>query len=285
LQGITKEDVERRVEERVREEEEEKGRKIENEKGEEKKEGGGGRRRENREENKKKGEEGKRKEDNIKEYDVRRDEKKGIVGRRIREKKEELKKGRRTRKKKYAKKGGEKGRIRRKQMENEDSRRQHCIRTESYIAQKSVDVHSGPDSKVMHSFTTRMRFTQSSVMMMDTSPVHRIWHAKAIYSREISLADWNRLSFASGVSGQKTTVVFSNVVSKNKHDRTTKLYTHRYKIEHNYVNTHTHFFTLLFILPSTGFKPVTTKSYNHYSILSLTITIFQMKLGEKYWAQ
>ncbi len=61
----------------------------------------------------------------------------------------------------------------------------HCIKTKSYIAQKSVNVHSGPDSKVMHSFTTRMRFPQSSVMMMDTSPVHRIWHAKAIYSREI----------------------------------------------------------------------------------------------------
>jgi hypothetical protein len=58
----------------------------------------------------------------------------------------------------------------------------HCIKTKSYIAQKSVNVHSGPDSKVMHSFTTRMRFFQSSVMMMDTSPVHRIWHAKAIYS-------------------------------------------------------------------------------------------------------
>ncbi len=54
----------------------------------------------------------------------------------------------------------------------------HCIKTESYIAQKCVNIHSGPDSKVMHSFTTCMCFSQSSVMMMDTSPVHRIWHAK-----------------------------------------------------------------------------------------------------------
>jgi hypothetical protein len=54
------------------------------------------------------------------------------------------------------------------------------MKTESYIAQKSVNVHSGPDSKVMHRFTTRMRFSQSSVMTMDTSPVHRIWHAEAI---------------------------------------------------------------------------------------------------------
>ena len=63
----------------------------------------------------------------------------------------------------------------------------HCIKTESYIAQKSVNIHSGPDSKVMHSFTTRMCFFQSSVMMMDTSPVHRIWHAKARYARFLTL--------------------------------------------------------------------------------------------------
>ncbi len=44
-------------------------------------------------------------------------------------------------------------------------------------------------------------------------------------------------------------------VSKNKHDRTTNLYTHIYKIEHNYEYTRTYFFTLLFILPSTGFEP------------------------------
>ncbi len=61
----------------------------------------------------------------------------------------------------------------------------HCINTESYIAQESVNIYSGPDSKVMHSFTTRMRFPQSSVMMMDTSPVHRIWHAEARYARDI----------------------------------------------------------------------------------------------------
>ncbi len=47
----------------------------------------------------------------------------------------------------------------------------HCINSKSYNAQKSVSIHSGPDSKVMHSFTTLMCFSQSSVMMMDTSPV------------------------------------------------------------------------------------------------------------------
>jgi hypothetical protein len=64
----------------------------------------------------------------------------------------------------------------------------HCIKTKTYIAQKCVNLHSGPDSKVMHSFTTRMRFSQSSVMMMDTSPVHRIWHAKARYPSDIHLS-------------------------------------------------------------------------------------------------
>ncbi len=59
------------------------------------------------------------------------------------------------------------------------------MKTESYIAQKCVNLHSGPDSKVMHSFTTRMHFSQSSVMMMDASPVHRIWHEKARYARDI----------------------------------------------------------------------------------------------------
>ncbi len=95
----------------------------------------------------------------------------------------------------------------------------HCIKTKSYIAQKSVNIHSGLDSKVMHSFTTRMRFSQSSVMMMDTSPVHRIWHAKARYARfltlptarvihippaqhsGLSLAGWTRPSFASSEGG------------------------------------------------------------------------------------
>jgi hypothetical protein len=80
-------------------------------------------------------------------------------------------------------------------------------------------------------------------------------HIPPLRHTDLSLAGWNRLSIASGVSGQKTNVVFSNVVSKNKHDRTTKLYTHIYKIEHNYVYIRTHFFTLLFILPSTGFEP------------------------------
>ncbi len=61
----------------------------------------------------------------------------------------------------------------------------HCIKTQAYIAQKCVNLHSGPDSKVMHSFTTRMHFSQSSVMMMDNSPVHRIWHVKARYARDI----------------------------------------------------------------------------------------------------
>ena len=60
----------------------------------------------------------------------------------------------------------------------------HCINSKSYNAQETVCIHSGPDSKVMHSFTTLMCFSQSSVMMMDTSPIHRIWRAKAIYSRE-----------------------------------------------------------------------------------------------------
>ncbi len=61
----------------------------------------------------------------------------------------------------------------------------HCIKTKAYVAQNSVNIHSGPDSKVMHSSTTRMCFSQSSVMMMDTSPVHRIWHAKSKYARDI----------------------------------------------------------------------------------------------------
>ena len=90
----------------------------------------------------------------------------------------------------------------------------HCIKTKAYIAQKCVNIHSGPDSKVMHRFTTRMPFSQSSVMMMDTSPVHRIWHAKARYARfltvptawvihitpgqhtGLSLAGWTRPPFA-----------------------------------------------------------------------------------------
>ncbi len=63
----------------------------------------------------------------------------------------------------------------------------HCFKTKSYIAQKSVNIHSGPDSKVMHRFTTRMPFFQSSVMMMDTSPAHRIWHAKARYARVLTV--------------------------------------------------------------------------------------------------
>ena len=63
----------------------------------------------------------------------------------------------------------------------------HCINSKSYNAQESISIHSGPDSKVMHRFTTRMPFSQSSVMMMDTSPVHRIWHAKARYARFLTV--------------------------------------------------------------------------------------------------
>ena len=62
-----------------------------------------------------------------------------------------------------------------------------CIRvkTKSYPAQESVSIHSGLDSKVMHSFKTRMHFPQSRVMIMNTSPVHRMWHLKARYARDI----------------------------------------------------------------------------------------------------
>ena len=98
----------------------------------------------------------------------------------------------------------------------------HCIKTKAYIAQKSVNIHSGPDSKVMHRFTTRMPFSQSSVMMMDTSPVHCIWHAKARYARfltvptarvihippaqhtGLSLAGWTRPPFAIARSLQRS---------------------------------------------------------------------------------
>jgi hypothetical protein len=37
----------------------------------------------------------------------------------------------------------------------------------------------------MHSFSTRNCFSQSSDMMMNTSLINSIWHAKALYSREI----------------------------------------------------------------------------------------------------
>ncbi len=67
-------------------------------------------------------------------------------------------------------------------------------------------------------------------MMMDTSPVHRIWHAQAIYSREmtqlaaqaihipllrhteLSLADWTRPSFVSRV---KTMLALSSFSKKS----------------------------------------------------------------------
>ncbi len=61
----------------------------------------------------------------------------------------------------------------------------HCINSKSYIAQKSVTVNSGPDSIVMHSFITRDCFCQSSKMMMTNFLFNSIWHAQAIYSREI----------------------------------------------------------------------------------------------------
>jgi len=99
-------------------------------------------------------------------------------------------------------------------------------------------------------------------------------HIPPLRHTDLSLADWNRLSFTSGVSWQKTTVVFSNVVSKNKHDRTTKLYTHIYKTEHSFVCTLTHFFTLLFILPSTGFEPGFPASL----LSPITTTLFYLLL-------
>ncbi len=61
----------------------------------------------------------------------------------------------------------------------------HCINSKSYIAQKSVSINSGPDSIVMNSFIGRYCFCQSSKMMMNTSLFNSIWHAEAIYSREI----------------------------------------------------------------------------------------------------
>ena len=51
-------------------------------------------------------------------------------------------------------------------------------------------------------------------------PAAGVIHIPPLRHTDLSLADWNRLSFAGGVSGQKRT----------------------------------HFFTLLFILPSTGFE-------------------------------
>ena len=110
----------------------------------------------------------------------------------------------------------------------------HCINTESYIAQKCVNIHSGPDSKVMHSFTTCMCFFQSSVMMMDTSLVHRIWHAKARYARfltlptawvihippaqhtGLSLAGWTIPSFVRRVAGKKIILALGTVCSKKE---------------------------------------------------------------------
>ncbi len=68
---------------------------------------------------------------------------------------------------------------------NTQGGQQHCINSKSYTAQKSVSINSGPDSIVMHSFIARYCFCKSSKMLMNTSLFNGIWHAKAVYSREI----------------------------------------------------------------------------------------------------
>ncbi len=102
----------------------------------------------------------------------------------------------------------------------------HCIKTESYIAQKSVKIHSGPDSKVMHSFTTRMHFSQSCALCNDdgyfsspshlacksqicqrhspilTLPTARVIHIPPAQHTGLSLAGWTRHSFASSRVGK-----------------------------------------------------------------------------------
>jgi hypothetical protein len=85
-------------------------------------------------------------------------------------------------------------------------------------------------------------------MMMDTSPVHRIWHAKAIYSREmtqlaaqaihipplrhteLSLADWTRPSFVSRV---KTMLALSSYSKKSVIEQQKFTHTKKY----NYTRT------------------------------------------------
>ncbi len=54
---------------------------------------------------------------------------------------------------------------------------------------------------------------------------------------DLSLADWTRLSFASGVSGKKTTVVLSNVVAKISMIEQQNC-THTLKNKHNLAYTH-----------------------------------------------
>jgi hypothetical protein len=89
-------------------------------------------------------------------------------------------------------------------------------------------------------------------MMMDTSPVHRIWHAKAIYSREItqlaaqaihippsrhtelSLADWTIPSFVSRV---KTMLALSSYSKK--------IVIEQQKFTHTKIYNYTHNCTLL----------------------------------------
>jgi hypothetical protein len=85
-----------------------------------------------------------------------------------------------------------------------------------------------------------------------TLPAAGVIHIPPSRHTDLSLADWTRLSFASGVSGQITTVGFINIVAKNKHDGTTKLYTHMYKNKHNFI--YTHLFPLIFLLPFTVFE-------------------------------
>ena len=50
---------------------------------------------------------------------------------------------------------------------------------------------------------------------------------------------------------------------------------------HVYISLH--FISTALYWIRTRFSCVTTKSFNHYSILSLTITTFKMKLGGKYY--
>ncbi len=96
----------------------------------------------------------------------------------------------------------------------------HCIKAKYYPAQKSVTIHSGTDTKAMHSFTAQIFFLHSSEMTMDTvllqSTAFGMW--KQIWQRNtlvmtlptpqvsrtplscltgLSLADWTRPSFAS----------------------------------------------------------------------------------------
>jgi hypothetical protein len=61
----------------------------------------------------------------------------------------------------------------------------HCIKAKPYSAKKSVTIHSGLDSIVMHGFTFRMCFLQTSELIMYTSLLHGTWPAKRIYGGKI----------------------------------------------------------------------------------------------------